>query len=249
MRRGKFITEITKNKCESKPHITNIKKSFINMEDTAVAILSAGIGSRIRSHEPRSLIKVGDTTLIEHQISTIEKLFDSPEIITVVGCQAPRVIKKLRGDVRIVENQIHEETNVSESMRLAFNNSTRANFLFMHGDLFFNRETLDVNYSKSFIIVDNGGMISDKEVGVTVCKDVASIFSYGLPTKWCQIAYVTGKELKILKNIFNKFDSTHKKMLSFEILNKMISMGAIFKCYEPTNMAILEIDRIKDLNK
>ena len=37
-------------------------------------------------------------------------------------------------------------------------------------------------------------------------------------------------------------------MLSFEILNKMISMGAIFKCYEPKNMSILEIDRIKDLN-
>ena len=37
-------------------------------------------------------------------------------------------------------------------------------------------------------------------------------------------------------------------MLSFEILNKMISMGAIFQCYEPKDMSILEIDRIKDLN-
>jgi len=224
-------------------------KSHNNMNDTAVAILSAGVGSRIRSHEPRSLIKIGNKTLIEHQILTIRNCFKSPEIITVVGYKAERVIKKIRGDVRIVENQMHHTTNASESIRLAFNNSSKSNFLFMHGDLYFNVSTLDVDYGKSFIIVDNKNMISEKEVGVTVCDQSASIFSYGLPTKWCQIAYITGKELKILQNIFNKFDERCKKMLSFEVLNKMISMGAVFKCHEPENMSILEIDRIKDLNQ
>jgi hypothetical protein len=118
----------------------------------------------------------------------------------------------------------------------------------MHGDLHFNVSTLHVDYGKSFIIVDNKNMISEKEVGVTVCNQTASIFSYGLSTKWCQIAYVTGKELKILQNIFNRFDDRCKKMLSFEILNRMISMGAVFKCHEPEGMSILEIDRIKDLD-
>jgi len=224
-------------------------KSHNNMNDTAVAILSAGVGSRIRSHEPRSLIKIGNKTLIEHQILTIRNHFNFPEIITVVGCGAERVIKKVRGDVRIVENQMHDTTNASESMRLAFNNSSKSNFLFMHGDLYFNVPTLHVDYSKSFLIVDNKNMISAKEVGVTVCDGSASILSYGLPTKWCQIAYITGKELKILQNIFNKFDDRCKKMLSFEVLNRMISMGALFQCHEPEDMSILEIDRIKDLNQ
>ena len=35
------------------------------MSDTAVAILGAGVGSRIKSHEPRSFIKIGDKTLID----------------------------------------------------------------------------------------------------------------------------------------------------------------------------------------
>jgi|TARA_Y100000361_G_scaffold153533_1_gene175605 choline kinase len=236
---GRFTTKITNSK----------HKSYNNMSDTAVAILGAGVGSRIKSHEPRSLIKIGDKTLIEHQVSMIRNSFENPEIIGVVGCKAEKVIKKMRGEIRLVENQVHSTTNSSESIRLAFNNSLRGNFLFMHGDLYFNVSTLkNVDYSKSFVIIDNKNMISDKEVGLTVCNGTASIFSYGLTTKWCQIAYVTGKELKILKNIFNKFDETHKKMLSFEILNKMISMGASFKCYEPPNMSILEIDRIKDLN-
>jgi|TARA_R110000796_G_scaffold59040_4_gene136082 NDP-sugar pyrophosphorylase family protein len=235
---SRFTTKITNGK----------HKSYNNMSDTTIAILSAGSGSRIKSHEPRSLIKIGNKTLIEHQLSTIRDCFESPDIIAVVGCKAEKIIKKMRGDVRIVENQIHDATNTSESIRLAFNNGLKKNFLFMHGDLYFNTSTLkNVDYSKSFVIIDNKDMILNKEVGLTVFDDTATIFSYGLSTKWCQIAYVTGKEMKILKNIFNKFDHTHKKMLSFEILNKMISMGAKFKCYEPADMSILEIDRIKDL--
>ena len=47
------------------------------------------------------------------------------------------------------------------------------------------------------------------------------------------------------KNLFNKFEDHDKKMLSFEVLNKMIFMGASFKCYEPSNMKIIEIDYLK----
>lgn len=234
----RFTTKITSSK----------KKSLNNLEDTTIAILSAGVGSRIKSYEPRSLIKIGNKTLLEHQISTISQCFDFPEIITVVGYKADKITKKMRGDVRIVENQIHDTTNTSESMRLAFNNSMKNNFLFMHGDLYFNPQTLkNIDYGKSFVIVDSKNMMDGKEVGLTIANGNATIFSYGLKTKWCQIAYITGREIKILKNIFNKFDTTQKKMLSFEVLNKMISMGAIFKCYEPSGMSITEIDRIKDL--
>ena len=219
-----------------------------NKQDIAVAILSAGIGARIKSYEPRSMIRIGGKTLIEHQISTLQQCFESPEIIAVIGCGADKITKRIRGSVRIVENQIYTETNTSESMRLAFNNSTKNNFLFIHGDLYFNQETLsNLDYSKSFILVDDKNQFSEKEVGVTSNKDIATILSYGLPVKWAQIAYVTGREVDILKKIFHKFDEISKKNLSFEIINKMISMGASFHCYQPQKMSILEIDCIKDL--
>ena len=47
---GRFTTKITNRK----------HKSYNNMSETAVAILGAGVGSRIKSHEPSSLIKIGD---------------------------------------------------------------------------------------------------------------------------------------------------------------------------------------------
>ena len=99
-----------------------------------VAILSAGIGKRIKSYEPRSLIKIGNKTLIEHQITVLENSFDNPDIILVTGYSTNRIIRKTKNKVRIVENQIYNETTSSESLRLAINNTTSNSMFFFHGD-------------------------------------------------------------------------------------------------------------------
>jgi len=230
-------------------HAIHKPKEQAGPSGVTVAILSAGSGARIKSYEPRSLIKIGNRLLIEHQLSVVNNCLHMPEIIGVFGCYASKICKKLRGRLRIVENQIHHKTNTSESLRLAFNNTLSTDFLFFHGDLYFNQDTLyNLDYSKSFLVIDTKKQMLDKEVGVTIFNNRATILSYGLPTKWCQIAYITGKEYKILKNIFNKFNTINKKLLSFEIINMMIDMGAVFNCYEPEDMSILEIDCMKDVN-
>lgn len=223
------------------------KKENTPKDGISVALLSAGNGSRIKSYEPRSLLKIKGSYLLEHQIKAINASLDKPEIITVVGCHANRVIKRTRGKSRFVENQIHEISNSSESLRLAFNNSTNLNFLFIHGDLYFNPKTLDVSFEKSFVIVDSKNRFKDSEVGITKNKERLSILSYGLPEKWAQIAFVTGQEYQILKNIFNKYEDQDKKRLSFEIINRIVEMGGKFACYEPRGMKITEIDRIRDI--
>ena len=190
-----------------------------NARDVSIAILSAGIGDRIKSYEPRSMIKIGGKTLIEHQISVISSCFDDPEIIAVLGYNATRVIKKLNTHVRVVENQLYQDTNCAESIRLAYHNTIKNNFLFIHGDLYFNIDTLaNLDYNKSFIVIDNKSRFNEKEVGVTVNKSgTAEILSYGLPTKWGQIAFFTGRELRILQQIFYKFNTINKNFscLSF----------------------------------
>lgn len=235
------MTRFTKKITE--PPVTTLHNSI------AIIILSAGVGNRIKSYEPRSLLKIGQTTLIDHQLSVLNNSFHFPEIIGVFGYLVEKVVKKVRGKIRIIENQIYQETNTAESLRLAFNSTTKNDLLFFHGDLYFNLDTLQgLDYSKSFLLIDNKQQLHDKEVGVTVCDNKATILSYGLPTKWCQIAYITGKEFKILKHIFQKFNNNQKKMLVFEIINQMIAMGAVFHCYEPKKMSLVEIDCIKDIN-
>jgi len=226
---------------------TNIKKKRIKNQRISIAILAAGTGSKIRSYEPRSLLKTAEGTLLDHQIKLLNNVFDRPDIITVVGCHANRVIRRFRGRTRIVENQIFSDTNASESLRLAFNNMDNEHFMFFHGDLLFNTNAIDVDYGKSFVIIDSSGQFKDQEVGITKINNNLSIMSYGLKEKWAQIAYFTGKEYSILKSIFQKFQESDKKQLSFEIINKIITMGGSFACYEPKGMKILEIDRIKDI--
>ena len=120
---------------------TPIKKTN-NKSDIAVIILSAGVGNRIKSNEPRSLIKIGGKTLIEHQINFVENNIEDAETIGVFGYSADKIIKKIAGKIRIVENQIFDKTNNSESLRLAVNNTNKKNILFFHGDLYFNHEIL-----------------------------------------------------------------------------------------------------------
>ena len=227
---------------------TKIIKSPPESEICA-AILSAGIGKKIRSNEPRSLLKIGPSTLVDHQIKMIDNAFRSSDILLVVGIGSEKIIRKTERRIRIIENQMYESTNTFESLRLSVINNTKANILFMHGDLYFNQQTLSsMRYDKSFLIVDTKNRISTSEVGITVVNDKATTLAYDLPTKWAQIAFLTGKEYEILESIFLKSSSAHKKMLSFEIINSIIERGGSFVCLEPEDMQLLEIDSMKDIS-
>lgn len=229
---------------------TTIKSVYKNKNKSiSVIICSAGGGHRIKSNEPRSLIRINGDTLINHQTKAIKNSIEDCEIIGVFGIHIEKILKKINPHVRITENQIHESTNTSESMRIGLNNSVNDNVLFIHGDIYFEPSLFkNANFNKSFLIIDGNNNIEDKEVGVTVNKNSVSILSYGLKKKWCQICYLTGKELRILKNIFSKFKESDKKMLSFELLNKVIENGGTFQYYENSESKIVEIDCIKDIN-
>jgi choline kinase len=215
-----------------------------------VAILSAGISSRMKTHEPRSLLKIGDKPLIEHQCEIIKSIFYENEIILVIGYKSEKIIKKIgESKIRIIENQLFEETNSGESLRLAVMNNVHNRILLIHGDLYFNLETFkDLNYSKSFLLIDNNSQMSDREVGVVVDNNKVTNLSYGLKSKWCQIAYFQGQEYQILKQVLLKDRENVKKKVSFEIINEVIDKGGCFYHHEPKDMNITEIDCIRDIN-
>jgi len=223
-----------------------IKRKNVPM---TIVILSAGTGSRIKSYEPRALLKLGTRNILENQIHHLKNNFDSPEITVTVGNAANKIIKRVPSSIRVIENQLYETTNSFESLRLAVNNITSDNVLFLHGDLVFNQRTFEgLSYDKSFVLIDQKQQFNEKEVGLTQTNKKATIFSYGLATKWCQIAYLTGREFLILKQICHKNNAEHKKMLTFEVLNKIINKGGQFLCHEPPNMKIREIDCMRDFN-
>lgn len=227
--------------------VTTIRKHK-DSENVGFAILSAGVGSRIKTYEPRSLIKIKDKSLIDHQVNAIESKFKDPEIIGVFGPNMPKIVKNIGRNVRIVENQLYETTNNSESLRLALNNSVKNSLMFIHGDILIDETFFNsLNFNRSFVVYEDRGMMDEKEVGLTIMKNKATILSYGLEEKWCQAAFFKGKEIKILRNIFNTFTKQDKKMLTFEVINKIIDSGGTFQAQKLEKSKILEIDCIKDI--
>lgn len=225
-------------------HTTHIKDHA--RDGITFVILSAGVGNRMRSYGPKCLFKTSDETILDKQLKIINSSFSNVETILVVGFEANKIIKKIPDDIRIVENQLYQTTNSAESLRLAINNSIGDKIFFIHGDLIFNRETFkDLDFSKSFIVVDSKNQIAEDEVGITIVNNKATFFSYGLNTKWCHMAFIRGKELSILKSIYSK--KGKDKMYTFEILNMIIEKKGSLVAIEPKHMDIKEIDSFKDL--
>lgn len=220
-----------------------------NQPPVQVIILAAGAGARTRSYEPRCLLKYNGKSLLDHQLSAIQSVLLKYEVSIVGGIEANKIIKRIDNNVRFVENQMHESSNNGESLRLGVNNSLLDNILFFHGDLvFYEKIFSNVNFNKSFILIDSSGQILEKEVGVTSVNNKLTVMSYDLPVKWCQIAYFNKSETDILRKLLVKQDFETKYLLTFEIINKMLEFGADIECVDINTNFIKEIDSLKDIN-
>ena len=225
--------------------IQKIKRSSLT---TGVALLCAGLGNRIKSNEPRSLIKIGGSCLLNWQLDALNSMFVKPNILVGVGVESQKIMKKFSGQVSFVENQLYETTGSFETLGLLVNASTDDSILLVHGDLYFNSDILEAaDFSKSFVVLDTANSIGDREVGITMVNDKVSILSYGLKDKWAQMAFFTGKELAMLRQLCCKANQESKSLLTFEIINSIINKGGSFRVHKPNKTFIVEIDCMKDI--
>lgn len=219
-----------------------------NKHDLSIIILGAMIGYRMKSYGPKSMITLSTgETILENQLSVINKAYAGCDIILTIGFEADKMIKKCPPGIRLVENQLFETTNILEEVRLAINNSVNDNILLIQGDVVFNIETIDkiTAEDSSAVIIDETNYIPEEDVGATIINDKVSIFSHGISPKFCNIAYVTGKELKFLKSVAN--DRDKNKLYLFEALNIVIDKHGSFRAYRPDKMKVATINSARDI--
>ena len=90
--------------------------------------------------------------------------------------------------------------------------------------------------------------MSQGEVGCIVnSRGNLENMMYDLPMKWGQIAYFQDKELEILRSV--ACNKKNRKLFMFEIINKVIEKGGIFKCVEDPSVNIVDVDTSKDIKK
>lgn len=233
MPNSRFVTT-TRN-----PHIKNTN-------GLSVIVLCAGIGHRMKSYGPKSLLMLPDGhTIISKIMENVYLHYPKSELIVTVGFEADKVIDALPPTVHVIENQLYEETNTLEETRLALNAATNENVLLIHGDLIFNAIALDkINKKQSCVIIDSNDQIDDSEIGVTVVDNKVTIFAYDLPKKWCYVAYLTGEELELFRKIVK--DRDRSRWYVFEALNEVVLKGGQIKAIEPKHMEISRIEKSKD---
>lgn len=226
---------------------------FSNIEEQSIIIPAAGMGHRMKSYGPKSLIELyGGMTLIERQINILWDVYPNAQIFVVVGFQHEKIKKQLQNyPVRFVFNPIHESTNVLFSINLALQACISRDVLLVYGDLVFNRalftELNTARGASSAVVVDSDDNMNEDEVGVGTDGANVTNFAYGLKDKWGQIAYLTGKELEIFKRVSSDEDAA--QWFGYEGMNQIINQGGKLIAVKPKNMVLIEIDSTKDLSK
>ena len=205
-------------------------------------ILTAGVGYKMRSYEPRSMLRFDKVPLIIRQINEINKLQDkyNVEIFVVTGYGEDKIAKRLAKEkVTIVNNPDYASCNQAGSIKLLLKQYNLSNAFFVHGDIHFRANLNKLNFDSSFILYDTEDRFKSKEVGVNLGDGLGSL-SYGPKTKWCQMAYFGPEEMNLLYE-----PSIEDFMLTHEVVNWVLGMGGKFRA-EPFVGEIFEIDRIKE---
>lgn len=230
-------------------NVASAKRVPGKTETLTVVILAAGFSKRMSTLGVRSMIKLDNgLTILDNQIATIETEFPKSDIYVVVGYQADRLIRKYFGRVKLIENQCFKDTNAVKSLALALMSCGSGGLLVIHGDIVFNNETVEkLTQNGSCVVADTKDQIKPEEVGLIFQDGKVVNFSYGLETKWGQIAYLEGNELQELKNL--TINPLTSKFSLYEIFNLIIENNGSFSVLENEDARIVEVDCCKDLTK
>jgi NDP-sugar pyrophosphorylase family protein len=215
----------------------------------SIIIPSAGMGRRMKSYGPKPLIEIsGRETVIGRQVRLLRAEFPLAEVVVAVGYESDRIMRGVPDGVRIVENELYECTNVARSIGMALRVALRPDVLIVYGDLVFTASALSgFAAGCSSVLVDSCGRMGADEVGVMAVRGSVTHMSYGLPVKWGQMCYLTGRELDVFRKSVLNPDTNRK--LGFEVLNRVIDAGGRIRAVEPSDFRLVEIDTSQDIDE
>jgi choline kinase len=234
----------------SNRHTKSIRQVITNLSNIDVLIPVAGLGKRMKSYGPKALIPIKyGQSILQRQLSIIDRTLSEYRLTLVCGFEAEKIIENSPEDAIKVENELYNQTNVVRSVGLGLRSIPDCKrLLLLNGDLVFSENAISsLSYDCSSIIV-SAAYMSESEVGCIVnSKNHLEHMMYDLPDKWGQIVYLQGKELDILKRL--ACDKRNKKLFTFEVINKIIEEGGIFRCIDDPSVNIMDVDTSKDIKR
>ena len=210
----------------------------------SVIIPGDRMGLRMKSFGAKSLIKLSDqSNVISHQLTVINKVLKQTDIVLITGFESKRVTARTPDNITKLYNEDYTQTNISHSVRMGLDSVNTNNVVIIPGNLVFNQSALSTSFNESMVIMD----LPDKQGGVGCVSNNNQLehMIYDIPNKWSQIAYFTGRELELLRDIVSQ--DKYKMFFMFEIINMIINKGGEFNTILPKNIQITSIDSSKDI--
>jgi hypothetical protein len=189
----------------------------------------------MKSYGPLSLVNIADQKLIDLQVQAIQQAFSNFEIILCVGFDTEKICKYVRTkysniNIRIVENQLFNQSNSCESVRIALNNTFNNKVVVCDGNLLFNSQVLSLlNHNQSCVLVESNPC-ENLEVGINIDdKDEAQYFSFGAYKTWSEILFLHNQDIiELFRKIIINPDNKNKFI--FEALNEIVKSKYRIKC-------------------
>lgn len=177
-------------------------------------------------------------SLLSIQIQSILDSYPSAEIILVIGQEADKIIRVKDNRLRIIENQLHQNSNECEDIRLALNNTSYDRIVLINSDLYFNKYAIQ-NLISPCLICDSRNQLNKYELGVNIQNDYVVSIDFQKEIKWCNIVYLENDSLRRFKNLCNR---NNYKLFLFEILNQVIFQDVKFLYLDQPNMRVFKVD-------
>lgn len=229
---------------------TKVQKKRIRHKFVTIILLYDQYTRRMKAYGPTSLIPIKNSKLLDYHLKYISDVFPKNEIVICTGFNADRVEKYIRTNyanqnIRIVENQIFEDTNSCESLRLCLNNTNNNNILIINGGVFFYKDAISkIDTKKSCILVEKNNITLD--IGINQNKELLQHMDVGLDFKWTEMIFLNNRNsIDHLRKVLS--ENNFKKKFIFEAINRLVQANNKIICIENKKHSV-KLDNMKAYN-
>jgi len=223
-------------------------------EFVSVILLGENHGYRMKSYGPTSLIDLDGITLLEKQVNVIKSVFPKFEILLCSGFDSQKVVNFVKGslshiNIRVIENQIYNNSNCCESLRLCLNNTMNTRFIVCNGELILNAEQLrKIDLNVCSVLTQESNPNQNLDVGVIHNKGKVEHMSMGIKAShWSEIFALSGpKAINALRNIVTPPE--YKNKFVFEAINELVKKQKI-AVINSSDVPLYKINNIKTLKR
>ncbi len=241
----------------NKKYIISPKKvtSSKRKELVSVILLSENHGYRMKSYGPISLVKIGDKTLLEHQLEAISSAFVNFELVVCSGFETSKIYSFVKSKwgpsvkIRIVENQMYYHSNCCESIRICMNNVMNEKVIICGGGVLLTSNYLkSLDLSRSSILFQEQNKENNFEIGIIENFKKLETLSLAVKDKsWTEILYLNGS--RPINSFYNTVSKPeYKTKFFFEAINAWNSKKTLH-VNQNLSSPIVKVSNIKSFKK